>query len=139
MELSNALIFFLSLSELLLLGVVLVFFWRLKKSEALLSQLQAKQEEFVRKLQFNARLEEELMQTFARRQEELSRLDAEIDEKCKRLNKLLDQAREVCRSPQFLRQLVISGHREGRSAKALAQATGLPVEDVEMIIDQLGS
>lgn len=136
---STTLIVFLSLTELALLGVLLVFFWRLRKSEALLSELQARQEEFVRKLQFNAKLEDELMQTFARRQTELAKLDTELEEQCKRLNKLLDQAKGLCRSPQFLRQLVVAGHKEGKSAKALAQATGLPVEDVELIIDQIGT
>ena len=54
--------------ELLLLGLVLVFFLKLRKSEILLSSLEKKQQAFVKRLDFNSRLEKELVESFSTRQ-----------------------------------------------------------------------
>ena len=100
--------------------------------------MQTKQEEFLVKLRANAQLEQDLVDNFGQRQEELTRLDSEIGERVIALNKLLKQADEYARSPQFLRQIVITGHRQGKSIKELAKATGIAADEVELIIDQSG-
>ncbi|WP_320008905.1 hypothetical protein [Maridesulfovibrio sp.] len=130
------LLIFFSVTEIALLVAVIFFFLRLRKSEELVTKLQSKQEEFVKKLQFNTQLENELMNTFADRQEELAQLDVMLDRKSKKLKKILAQAEEFSRSPQFLRQIILTGHKEGKPISRLAKATGLSIEEVELIIDQ---
>ena len=130
------LLLFFSVTEIALLVAVIFFFLRLRKSEELVTKLQSKQEEFVKKLQFNTQLENELMNTFAERQEELAQLDIMLDRKSKKLKKILSQAEEFSRSPQFLRQIILTGHKEGKPVSRLAKATGLSIEEVELIIDQ---
>jgi hypothetical protein len=98
--------------------------------------MQTKQEEFLVKLRANAQIEQELVDSFGRRQEELARLDTELTERVIILNKLLKQADEYARSPQFLRQIIITGHRQGKSVKELSKATGVGIDEVELIIDQ---
>ncbi|HAS90248.1 MAG TPA: hypothetical protein DCS48_13235 [Desulfovibrio sp.] len=130
------LLIFFSVTEIALLIAVIFFFLRLRKSEELVTKLQVKQEEFVKKLQFNTQLENEMMNTFAERQEELAQLDMLLDRKSRKLKKILSQAEEFSRSPQFLRQIILTGHREGKPVSRLAKATGLSIEEVELIIDQ---
>ncbi|NDV22001.1 hypothetical protein [Desulfovibrio sp. JC022] len=130
------LLIFFSVTEIALLIAVIFFFLRLRKSEELVTQLQSKQEEFIKKLQFNTQLENELMNTFAERQEELAQLDMMLDRKSKKLKKILAQAEEFSRSPQFLRQIILTGHKEGKPVSRLAKATGLSIEEVELILDQ---
>ncbi|WP_291327216.1 hypothetical protein [Desulfovibrio sp. UCD-KL4C] len=130
------LLIFFSLTEIILLIAIIIFFMRLKKSESLLNQLQSKQEEFINKLHFNAQLESEIISTFEQRQLELSQLDQLLDNKTKKLKKILSQAEEFSRSPQFLRQIIITGHKEGKPISSLAKATGLSTEEVELILDQ---
>lgn len=127
---------FFSITEIILLTAIIFFFVRLKKSESLLNQLQSKQEEFINKLHFNAQLESEIVSTFEQRQLELAQLDQLLDNKTKKLKKILSQAEEFSRSPQFLRQIIITGHKEGKPVSRLAKATGLSTEEVELIIDQ---
>jgi hypothetical protein len=98
--------------------------------------MQTKQEEFLNKLRANAQLEQEMVDTFERRQSELTRLDVQLTDRVLALNKLLKQADEYARSPQFLRQVIITGNRQGKSIKELARATGLSTDEVELIIDQ---
>ncbi len=138
MQISAFLLLALTAAELLLLLVVIAFYLRLRKSEALIARMQTKQEEFLVKLRANAQLEQDLVDNFGQRQEELTRLDSEIGERVIVLNKLLKQADEYARSPQFLRQIVITGHRQGKSIKELAKATGIAADEVELIIDQSG-
>lgn len=130
------LLVFFSVTEIILLVAIIFFFLRLKKSEELVTQLQSKQQEFINKLHFNAQLETELMNTFEERQEELARLDMQLDQKTRKLKKILAQAEEFSRSPQFLRQIILTGHKEGKPVNRLAKATGLSIEEVELIIDQ---
>ncbi|WP_320170412.1 hypothetical protein [Maridesulfovibrio sp.] len=132
------LLVFFSVTEIILLIAIIFFFMRLRKSEELVTQLQSKQQEFINKLHFNAQLETELMNTFEERQEELASLDRQLDQKTKKLHKILAQAEEFSRSPQFLRQIILTGHKEGKPVSRLAKATGLSIEEVEMIIDQHG-
>ena len=138
MQISAFLLLALTAAELLLLLVVIAFYLRLRKSEALIARMQTKQEEFLVKLRANAQLEQDLVDNFGQRQEELTRLDNEISERVIVLNKLLKQADEYARSPQFLRQIIITGHRQGKSIKELAKATGVAADEVELIIDQSG-
>jgi len=136
MQITALLLLALTVTELALLFVVIIFYLRLRKSEALIARMQTKQEEFLHKLRANAQLEQELVDSFERRQDELSRLDGQLTERVVVLNKLLKQADEYARSPQFLRQVIISGNRQGKSPKELAKTTGLSVDEVELIIDQ---
>jgi uncharacterized protein HemX len=136
MQITALLLLALTVTELALLFVVIIFYLRLRKSETLIARMQTKQEEFLNKLRANAQLEQELVDSFERRQDELSRLDGQLTERVVVLNKLLKQADEYARSPQFLRQVIISGNRQGKSPKELAKTTGLSVDEVELIIDQ---
>ncbi|MDP3426989.1 MAG: hypothetical protein Q8S17_06380 [Humidesulfovibrio sp.] len=136
MQITALLLLALTVTELALLFVVIVFYLRLRKSEGLIARMQTKQEEFLNKLRANAQLEQELVDSFSRRQDELGRLDTQLTERVVILNKLLKQADEYARSPQFLRQVIISGNRQGKSPKELAKTTGLSVDEVELIIDQ---
>jgi uncharacterized protein HemX len=136
MQISALLLLALTVTELALLFVVIIFYLRLRKSETLIARMQTRQEEFLNKLRANAQLEQELVDSFERRQDELSRLDGQLTERVVILNKLLKQADEYARSPQFLRQVIISGNRQGKSPKELAKTTGLSVDEVELIIDQ---
>lgn len=136
MEISNLLLILFSITELVLLSVVIFFFVRLKKSEALVANLQARQEEFVNKLMLNAQLEQELVQTFEARQKELTKLDQQLEEKALRLKKIVKQAQNLSNSPQFLRQTILSGYKNGRSVEELAEMTDLSRDEVELIIDQ---
>lgn len=139
MQISALLLLALTVTELVLLFVVIAFYLRLRKSEALIARMQTKQEEFLVKLRANAQLEQELVDSFENRQSELARLDVQLTERVVILNKLLKQADEYARSPQFLRQVIITGHRQGKSVKELAKATGIGADEVELIIDQSGN
>jgi uncharacterized protein HemX len=133
---SQDIILLATLLEILLLGVVVWFFLRLKRSEHLLVQLRDKQEEFVGKLSVNARLEQEMLASFEERQSHLLKLADELEQRERQLQALLRQADELSRSPRFLRQLVLSGYRQGTTVQALARSTGLSPDEVELIIGQ---
>ena len=126
----------ISLAELLLFYLLLRFFSRLRKSEALLLQLSEGQQNLMDKLHSNAELERDLMQSFSTRQAELWQLNASLEARETELRKLLDQAEKVSRSPQFLRELILRGHQKGRSCSQLAKATGLSLDEVELILAQ---
>ncbi|MDL2316068.1 hypothetical protein LJC59_03190 [Desulfovibrio sp. OttesenSCG-928-A18] len=126
----------LSLAELVLFILLLRFFVRLKKSETLLVQLSEGQQNLMDKLRSNAELERELMQSFAVRQSELQHLNTGLEARAAELQELLDQAEAVSRSPQFLRELIITGKKKGRSSAQLAKSTGLSVDEVELILAQ---
>jgi len=130
---------FLTVFEVLLLGLVIVFFLRLRKSEEVLSKLRDKQEELLNKLRFNTQMERELVASFEERQAELAALDQALAARAKELSKLLKQAQEMSRSPEFLRELVLTGHKRGKSAQELARSTGMSVDEVEFIIEQAAS
>ncbi|MDR2892869.1 MAG: hypothetical protein LBV80_07290 [Deltaproteobacteria bacterium] len=126
----------LTLVELALFLMILRFFKRLQKSEQLLTELQSNQESILDKLALNAGLEKELMRSFAERQAELIKLDQGLEEKAAGLNKLLAQAEQVMRSPQFLREIILTGQRRGQTPGQLAKSTGLSVDEVELILSQ---
>lgn len=122
--------------ELVLLVMVFAFFQRLKRSESLVQSLQENQETLLRKLQFNAQLEQELVSTFAQRQQELAGLTRQLEDRAEELRELLRTAERIARSPDTLRQMVVQGHRRGQSPRALAHATGLSLDEVELIVRQ---
>jgi uncharacterized protein HemX len=122
--------------EVALLVLAVFFYQRLKKSEMLVRSLQDKHEEFLQKLAFNARLEQEIVASFATRQEELAALETKLQHRATEMRRLLTQAENFTKSPQFLRQTILSGHQRGQSPQTLAQATGLSVDEVELILDQ---
>lgn len=126
----------LTLTEFALLVAVVVFFRRLKRSEALLEKLQQKQEQFVAKLAFSAELEQELISSFEERQQELMELETRLAGRRDELEELLKRAEHTTgpaakRSP---RQIVLNGHKRGLSPKSLAQASGLSLDEVELIL-----
>lgn len=126
----------ISLAELALFVMLLRFFARLKKSEELLVKLSDGQQGLMDKLRTNAELERELVQSFSTRQAGLQVLNERLDARAAELNALLEQAENLSRSPQFLREVILSGKRKGRTSLQLAKATGLSLDEVELILAQ---
>ena len=131
-----ALIMLFSLFELAILGGVLVFYLRLRRSEALLNALQGNQDSLLARIEMNARLEKEIVATFAQRQAELRNLDEKLEARALELRRLLEQAEGISRSPQFLRELILNGHRKGLSSRQIAKNAGLSVDEVDLILAQ---
>lgn len=138
MQLSFWVIALLSIAELFLFILILVFFSRLRRSEELLMKLRQGQDGLLKSLHQNEQLEKELVESFARRQEELRHLDRRLEERIETMKKLLEQAENISRSPQFLRELILTGTRQGRTPAHLAKATGLSVDEVELILSEAG-
>lgn len=136
MHTSYWIILALTLLEVVLLAGVIAFFLRLRRSEQLLAKLQQNQREFLKKMDKSADLEKQLLDNFAGRQSELLHLETQLAEREKQLRMLLQQAESLSQSPGFLRQIILSGHRKGKSPDDLAQSTGLSVEEVEIILEQ---
>ena len=122
--------------ELLILGGVLFFYRRLRRSEAMLSTLQGNQENLLARIEMNARLEKDIVATFAQRQAELGSLDAKLEERAQELRRLLEQAEGISRSPQFLREIILNGSRKGLSSRQIARNAGLSVDEVDLILAQ---
>ena len=131
-----ALIALFSLFELAILGGVFVFYMRLRRSEALLNALQGNQESLLARIEMNARLEKEIVATFAQRQAELRNLDEKLEARALELRRLLEQAEGISRSPQFLRELILNGHRKGLTSRQIAKNAGLSVDEVDLILAQ---
>ena len=131
-----ALIMLISLFELAILGGVLVFYLRLRRSEALLNALQGNQDSLLARIEMNARLEKEIVATFAQRQAELRNLDEKLEARALELRRLLEQAEGISRSPQFLRELILNGHRKGLTSRQIAKNAGLSVDEVDLILAQ---
>jgi hypothetical protein len=123
-------------SELVMLILVVGFFSRLRKSEESLAALQTNHIEMMGKLQKSALLEQELLDSFEHRQRELIRLEDKLEARSRELSSLVKLAEDTSRSPDFLRQVVLTGHKKGQTAKALAKSTGLSQDEVTLIISQ---
>lgn len=136
MHTSYWIILTLSILEVALLAGVIAFFFRLRRSEQLLAKLQQSQKDFLGKIEKSVDLEQQFLSNFADRQDELMRLEAQLEEREKQLRGLLQQAEALSQSPQFLRQVILSGHRKGRSVASLAHSTGLSTDEVELILEQ---
>ena len=134
MTFSELILLFISGSEVLLLGLLVIFYMRLRKSEALLNNMQAGQESLVAKMHFNAELEQEIVESFAKRQQELQSLEMQLEARANELRTLLEQAETVSRSPQFLRELILTGRKKGQTIPQLAKSTGLSIDEVELIL-----
>lgn len=124
----------ITVAEVVLLLLVLVFFLRLRRSEDLLERLQTNQEQVLQRIYANAELEQELVGSFTQRQNQLAALNAKLEERAVTLQRLLDQAEGITRSPQFLREVILNGHRQGKNNAQIARTTGLSVDEVELIL-----
>ncbi len=127
-------IILLTVAEIVLIGLVLSFFSRLKKSEEIINNLQKNQEDLLEKIYRNASLEQELVATFAQRQEMLSALLPKIENRIEHLQKLLIQAEGISRSPQFLREVIQNAKKKGQSTEEIAKNTGLSKDEIEIIL-----
>ena len=125
-----------SITEVLLLGGLIVFFLRLRRSEATLNTLQANQEKLLAQLHLNAELEQELMNSFAQRQAELQLLDRKLEERVTALKALLMEADGVNRSPQLLREIIVAGSRSGKTLQELARSTNLSIDEIRLILSK---
>ncbi|NCC25083.1 MAG: hypothetical protein EOM25_07770 [Deltaproteobacteria bacterium] len=125
-----------SIGEVFLLILIVAFYRRLGAYRSLITELQTKQQTFVERLEKSSLLERQMMATFEDRQQELSSLDIRLTERARELKGLLEMAQGFSRSPAFLRQTILAGHKRGRSLQELARATGLSREEVELILDQ---
>ncbi|MCG8530567.1 MAG: hypothetical protein MI749_07880 [Desulfovibrionales bacterium] len=134
MNLTQLILIFISCSEVLLLVLLVIFYLRLKKSETLLNAMQAGQKSLIAKMHFNAELEQEIVDSFAQRQRELQKLDIQLEARAAELRTLLEQAETVSRSPQFLRELILNGRRQGKTIPQLAKSSGLSIDEVELIL-----
>lgn len=136
MQFTFLLLALVSLFELVLFFLLLSFFRRLRKSEDLLVKLQAGQNSLLAGLEQNAQIEKDLIASFVERQQQLKDLDIKLEERAASLSRLLNQAEAVSRSPQFLRELILSGVRQGKSPLELAKGTGLSLDEVNLILAQ---
>lgn len=125
-----------SLLEVLLLCGALLFYWRLRRSENLLSTLHDNQQSLLARIEMNARLEKEIVATFAQRQAELRELDSKLEQRAQDLRRLMEQAEGITRSPQFLRELILNGKKKGMTSRQIARNAGLSVDEVELILAQ---
>ena len=125
-----------TLAECVLIALVLLFFGRLKRSESLIFRLQANQEQMLERMYRNAALEQDLVASFAQRQEQLQALNQKLEDRAATLQRLLEQAEGITRSPHFLREVILNGHRKGLSMAQIAQRTGLAEDEVELILNR---
>lgn len=125
-----------SLLEVLLLCGALLFYWRLRRSENLLSSLHDNQQRLLARIEMNARLEKEIVATFAQRQAELRELDSKLEQRAQDLRRLMEQAEGITRSPQFLREIILNGKKKGLNSRQIAKNAGLSVDEVELILAQ---
>ena len=130
------LILFSSVLELFVLAGVLFFYRRLKKSEGLMHLLQDNQAKLLTRIETNARLEREIVDSFTQRQSELEELNGKLEDRAKTLRHLLEQAEGITRSPQFLREIILNGRKKGYSVPQIAKNAGLSVDEVELILTQ---
>ncbi len=126
----------ISFIEIILLLVIVVLFVKLRRSENLIQQLKQNHNDLMEKLEFNAQLEKELVSSFNERQEALRELDQQLRQRENDLKKLLQEADNFTKSPQFARKIILDGHARGASKQSLAKKTGMSVEEVEWIIEQ---
>ncbi|MDR3176575.1 MAG: hypothetical protein LBU06_08600 [Desulfovibrio sp.] len=126
----------ISIAELALFFLLLRFFIRLRKSEDLLLTLSNGQQGLMEKLRVNSELERELVQSFAVRQAELQKLGEDIDARAAQLRALLDRTEKLGRSPQLLREVIVSGKKKGLSVAQLAKSAGISVDEVELVLAQ---
>lgn len=121
-------------AELALIILVLFFFMRLRRSEQILSVLQANQDDLLDRMLRNAALEQEMVATFAQRQEQLTQLNDRMEDRIQTLRKLLNQAEGISRSPHFLREVILNCRKKGQSVDTIVKTTGLARDEIELIL-----
>ena len=127
-----------TLAEIVLVFFVLLFFARLKRSEALISRMQANHEKILDRMSRNAELEQNLVASFSQRQEQLRNLNQSLEERAASLQRLIEQAESIGRSPHFLREIILNGRRKGWSISQIARQTGLAEDEVALILNRDG-
>ena len=127
-----------TLAEVVLVFLILVFFVRLKRSEAVISSMQAGHAKLLERISSNAELEQDLVDSFSQRQEQLRILHQRLEERAAALQRLLDQAEGITRSPYFLREVILNGRRKGMSVAQIARNAGLAEDEVELILNRDG-
>ena len=125
-----------SLLELAVLGGIFFFYRRLKKSESLMHLLQDNQNKLLVRIETNARLEKDIVESFTQRQVELQELNTKLEDRATTLRRLLEQAEGIIRSPQFLREIILNGKKKGLSPRQIARNAGLSIDEVELILAQ---
>lgn len=123
-----------TVAELALIILVLLFFIRLRRSEQMLSALQSNQDDLMERMLRNAELEQEMVASFAQRQQELTLLNRAMEDRILNLRKLLDQAEGITRSPHFLREVILNCRRKGQSVDEIVRRTGLARDEIELIL-----
>lgn len=126
-----------TLAELVLIALLFSFFNRLRRSEDALVKLQQQQAQVLERIQDNAQLEQELVNSFAQRQEQLQHLNHQMAERIETLQRLLAQAEGIARSPQFLREIIQNGKRKGLDSQQIARNAAISVDEVELIMEQM--
>ncbi len=124
----------ITVAELFLIILVLIFFRRLRKSEQVMLAMQNNQEELMDRMVRNANLEQELVATFVQRQEELERLNIAMEERIFMLKKLIKQAEEISHSPYLLREVIMNSRKKGMNTDMIAQKTGLAKDEIELML-----
>ncbi len=127
----------LTCAELVLIGLVVSFFSRLKKSEMLINKLQENQEHLLERVYRNAALEQELVATFSQRQEALTSLLPRLEDRISTIQKLITQAEGISRSPHFLREVIANARKKGLTIDQITTKTGLSRDEVELIVKNL--
>jgi DNA polymerase III psi subunit len=129
-------LFLLTAAELALMALIFLFFLRLRRSEQILSSLQANQDDLLERMLRNAALEQEMVATFAQRQEQMAQLNNRMEERIAVLGRLLEQAEGISRSPHFLREVILNCRRKGQSVEQIARTTGLARDEIELILNK---
>lgn len=124
----------LTVAELALIILVLMFFVRLRRSEQMLSNLQSNQDDLLDRMLRNAELEQEMVATFAQRQEQLAHLNMSMEKRVHTLQRLLEQAEGITHSPHFLREIILNCRRKGQSIDEIGKNTGLARDEIELIL-----
>ena len=124
----------ITVAELILIILVLLFFKRLRRSEEVLETLQSNQEEFMDRMMRNANLEQEMVTTFIQRQEHLERLNIAMEERIYMLKRIIKQAEEISHSPYLLREIIMNCRKKGHNIDMIAQKTGMARDEIELIL-----
>lgn len=124
----------ITVAELFLIILVLLFFKRLRRSEEALENLQNSQEEVLDRMMRNATLEQEMITTFIQRQEQLERLNIAMEERIYMLKRLIKQAEEISHSPYLLREIIMNARKKGQNIDMIAQKTGMARDEIELIL-----
>jgi uncharacterized protein HemX len=125
-----------TLAESVLVLLVFAFFVRLRRSETLISGLQANQEKVLERIYRNAEIEQDLVESFSQRQEQLRVLNQRMEERAGQLQRLIGQAEGIARSPHFLREIILNGRRKGLSVAEIAKTAGLAEDEVSLILNR---